>query len=163
MRAPDTNTIRLFVRRDDLVERWARCGGVADFLARYLVLSERDVACCSTVFNEIVENAAKYAMPGDTPIEVRARGSAELIVIETLHAADDEQVARLERWLAQTSGEEPDVVLERTALSARAASGVGLLTVLRDYRARLSVELDPPLDGERQVRVRVEVPVGVPA
>lgn len=157
--ATDGHRIRLWLRRDDLLLHWPRCGGVADFLAHYLMLPELDAICCSTVFNEVVENAAKYASPGDTPIEVHAHGDDYTAVIETRHLAEPEQIARLEHWLSRAAHEEPDMVLRRTAHAAHADSGVGLLTVLRDYRARLSVVLEDGAVGRREVRVRVEIPL----
>lgn len=152
--------VEIRVSRSDLLERWSRCGATANYLASFLVADPSAQVLCSTVFNEIVENAAKYAASGDTTIGLRAWRREREVGIEARHLAEHDQVERLTSWVARIREEELDTLIERTAAAAEHSSRLGLLTLLRDYDARLSVQVAPYVGGgRREVAVRLVLPL----
>lgn len=147
--------IQLRVTPLDMIVQWQRCSVAADFLARWFswhfVTRPNAVHVLSTGLNELVENLAKFSLDKRAPVEVEVAHYGDLVLVHTRNVGSAEQAAglalRLER-LATTDPEELFIdQLEHTAANDRSASGLGLITLKKDYQARIGAEFTP-LDGE---------------
>ncbi|HTJ57166.1 MAG TPA: ATP-binding protein [Devosiaceae bacterium] len=95
--------------------------------------------------NELLENALKFRAPGD--IEIRtafADGSFEIVVSNLISGATAERFRKL---LAEIVARDPgELLIERIEANAAdensSGSGLGLLTLMNDYEARLGWRFD---------------------
>lgn len=93
--------------------------------------------------NELLENAVKFRYPGDISIETSVEGNRFEIKVSNLVSRETAERFRvlLEEITARDPGE---LLIERIEANAEdatsSASGLGLLTLMSDYGARLGWE-----------------------
>lgn len=102
--------------------------------------------------NELLENAIKFRSPGD--IELRCsleNGNFELLV---RNCTSSKVASGFQSLLAEVTSRDPgELLIERIEANAAdessSASGLGILTLMNDYGARLGWTFDDaPTDGE---------------
>ncbi len=154
--APPLSAIALDVPALDLVMQWGRCGVIADFLADYLSYSfaRQEVArsVLSTVANELVENAGKFAGDKRESVRFLARHRGERVEIVSENRASPRHVAVLEALFAALDRERPDALFARRIESGE-RGGLGLLILAKDY-ASLGASLGAP-DADGLVPVTI--------
>jgi len=90
--------------------------------------------------NELLENAIKFRSPGDIQIRCSLEeGNFELVVTNN---ASSEVATRFQAILAEvTAGDPGELLIQRIEANAAdensSASGLGILTLMNDYGARL--------------------------
>jgi hypothetical protein len=127
---------------------WHHCGTTSEFLGEFFALGRAasDQTFNETrhsigyLVNELLENAVKFRHPGDIVIESSLdAGRFELKVTNLI---DGKTAARFQVMLAEVTACDPgDLLIQRIEANAADAtssgSGLGLLTLMGDYGARL--------------------------
>jgi len=106
----------------------------------------------SFIANELLENAVKYNADASGEMSLRINltlHSTDFVLVNTVHSADVEVLHA--RFAALLSRDPAELYLEHMEQSAAAgdtgSSGLGLLTMLHDYGARLSWRIELPEVG----------------
>jgi hypothetical protein len=102
--------------------------------------------------NELLENAIKFRSPGDVELRCSLEdGNFELLV---RNSTSSKVASGFQSLLAEVTSRDPgDLLIERIEANAAnessSASGLGILTLMNDYGARLGWTFDnAPRDGE---------------
>ncbi|MCB1635985.1 MAG: hypothetical protein KDI51_15460 [Xanthomonadales bacterium] len=144
---------------DGWSRRWSHAGRLADYVATYFATYLRVVgarmqaeggAFLAYAVNELVENAVKFGQGGQ--IEISASVVEDELVLRVASAAPSETAGRYLSVVEEIADGDPLVLfmerVERNAAEGPSAgSGLGLLTMMTDYGARLGWCFDG-LDGE---------------
>lgn len=127
---------------------WRHSGLTSDFIAEAMSLP---FAASKTLHanihhsigylsNELIENAVKFRQPGNIIIE--ACIAVDVFMMRVRNEIDTDTSARFQLILAKMLSAEPGELLiqqiEENAASDATGSGLGLLTLLADYDARLA-------------------------
>lgn len=155
----DAVTLRLQLPEGPLGLAWHHCDTTAEFLGEFFAL-QRDADGMSRsetrhgigyLANELFENAVKFRSPGDILIESSLEGDRFEIVVSNYVAPD--VARRFQSMLADLTSRDPgDLLIERIEANAAdpslSGSGLGLLTLMSDYGARLGWTFDDTADGK---------------
>ena len=163
--------LRLELLPIDLIVQWRRCSKMADFLAGYFEyhFEDRPVAAqvLSTGLNELIENLAKFSANKQQPVSVEINHYGELLTVTTENEAARPQATALRARLARMATTDPEELfleqLEHTASSDRAASGLGLINLKKDYGARLAAEIRAVPDDPERFVVTLQLELDVDA
>lgn len=149
--------LRLGIDPTYMMSNWSLCGHVADFSALFVLHGRQTpfIATASTVFNEVIENAVKYARPGTRRIDVQVWSTSGAIVMQTQHAATVEQGALLESALRRVDTTETAGLIESHA-TEQEASGLGLASIVREFDGTVQIEV-VPVDDHSMVTVRIDL------
>lgn len=143
---------RLALRDGPLHLSWKHSGMTSDFIADVMALPyagsksthiqvHHDIGYLS---NELIENAIKFRQPGEITIEAwTSRGS---FFMRVRNAIDRETSYRFKDLLRRIVSKDPGELLleqiETNAMSEMGGSGLGLLTLLSDYEAKMAWEFE---------------------
>src|SRR5262245_38591774 len=139
----------------DLVAHWGRCGMTADYMAHFLAYNFENAAIAqnitSTVLNELVENIIKFSADKHREVSIEMCHFGETLSITTRNSTSPARAESLAAFVQRLISEDLEVMflqqIEQTAAADKPASGLGLLTLMRDYNARLGVRIIPSLDS----------------
>lgn len=157
--SPQAFAMSIVLRQGPLSVSWQHASATCEFLGDVFAVRHakdgRDYseARHSIIYlvNELLENAIKFRSPGD--IEVRCSledGNFELTVRN--HASSD-VASRFQSLLSEITARDPgELLIERIEANAAdetsSGSGLGLLTLMNDYGARLGWKFsDTPAAG----------------
>jgi hypothetical protein len=147
----------LFMRLQpiDMMSQWKRIGMVsnftADFFANNQNLNEMVRNSVSTIVNELVENAAKFAKPRNGLIDLDLKYYSSIIKIEVKNIVSDRMRANFEASIKRyLSGDIEKMYYERLESLADTldASGMGYLLMYKDYPIRFGFQFKR-LDEDR--------------
>lgn len=135
----------------DLIVQWRRCSLMADHFAAYLSyhFARRDVAqeVLSAALNEVIENLAKFSVDKRLPASLEVEHHGEVLRVVATNVAEGERAASLAARLDRLATEDPeDLFLEQlthTAENDRSASGLGLITLKKDYGVAMGATFQP--------------------
>jgi hypothetical protein len=133
-----------------LALKWAHCSVCADFLSQWYtnVLSASGFAGklkdaghgIAYMANELIENAVKFRAGGDVDIQAGLAGN--VFVLEIGNWIADATSRSFQGLLEEiTNGDPGDLLIERIEANAAgqsSGSGLGLLTLMNDYGAKIS-------------------------
>lgn len=153
----------------DLIVQWQRCSIIADFFASYLAyhFENRSSAthAVSSGLNELVENIAKFSADKQQPVRVVVTHFGDHLRVETHNEALRPQAEALARRLDRMTTVDAEELfveqLEHTASADRAASGLGLIALKKDYRAAIGATLTPLTAAEERFAIVVTVELDV--
>jgi hypothetical protein len=143
---------------------WVHCGAAAEFIGEFFAdlagkakLDVNDARhSIGYLTNELLENAVKFRAPGDVLLLTSLEeGTFELRLSNLVEPG---VAARFETLLGKIVSRDPGELLIET-IEANAAdpeaggSGLGILTLMNDYGARLGWTFEPAAQGDA---VRVE-------
>ena len=150
--------LRLFDGPLDL--SWRHCATTSDFIADLFALrfqsSRNDYMevrnSIGYLVNELIENAVKFRAPGEIVIE--ASMDSECFKLKVSNDVDNENTSEFQSLLADiTVGDPKDLLIQRIEANAAnpdvARSGLGLLTLMSDYGARLAWIFSPADESDR--------------
>ena len=140
-----------------LKQRWRNNGLSADFLADYLTTFfpgnqdepstiERQAeikSAVSYIANELLENAMKFNdETSDYPIDIKLQLESDGVIFSVANSISPQAVDKFQAYIQQLLASEPsELYIERLEKNAAdescTNSGLGLLTMLTDYRAKL--------------------------
>jgi hypothetical protein len=127
---------------------WHHCAATADFLGDFFALRRATSQQAYTetrhgigyLINELLENAVKFGEPGDIIIESALDG--DLFEVKFVNSISPGTARRFQEMLAELTARDPgELLIARIEANAADAgtsgSGLGLLTLMNDYGARL--------------------------
>ena len=148
----------------DMVTHWQRCGMTADFLAQYIAHHFDDHAHASniiaTVLNELLENSIKFSIDKSQHVDVLMRHTGDTLSIEACNMTDMQHAEQLKAVMKDISEQDTNTLfiqqLEHAAECCRNSSGIGLITLIKDYAAHIGIRIEPhATDGLYHVAVSV--------
>ena len=150
--------VRLFDGPLDL--RWHHCATTSDFIADIFALpfrpsrnDYREVRHnIGYLVNELIENAVKFHEPGE--IRVEAAMDTDGFKVKVSNVISSDTATSFQALLTEiTVGDPGDLLIERIEANAAdpeaSGSGLGLLTLMNDYGARLAWIFSPVEGGNR--------------
>lgn len=140
-----------------LKQRWRNNGLSADFLADYLTTFfpgnpdepstiEREAeikSAVSYIANELLENAMKFNdETSEYPIDIKLQLESDSVIFSVANSISPQAVDKFQAYIQQLLSSEPsELYIERLEKNAAdescTNSGLGLLTMLTDYTAKL--------------------------
>jgi hypothetical protein len=147
----------LFIRLQpiDMMSQWKRIGRVSDFTADFFVnnvsLSDFIRNSVSTVVNELVENAAKFAKPRNGLIDLDLKYYSTIIKIEVRNIVSDRIRENFEEIIKKyLSGDIEKLYYEQldSLSNKEEVSGMGYLLLYKDYPIRFGYQFKK-LDSDR--------------
>lgn len=152
---------------------------VADYLSSFLPLDDNDTSserrlkqskgAVSYIANELLENAIKFNND-EANYKVRFGlhfiGETEVtVVIFAINSAKPEAVNKLEEFIKELLSSDPNELylqqLERNAESDSETSGLGLLTMVNDYSAKIGWKFEPLPSNPEVIAVTTLVQINV--
>jgi hypothetical protein len=146
---PAEGMLEVRVKPIDMVTYWKRCSAVADFVARFYNVKTTNHASenlISTVFNEMIENAAKYSTKRDSEIHVEVKLYNTILKIQVQNVCNklhcDTLINRLSMLLSpETDLDELYVKEMELKMNGSKESGIGLLMLLKDFQMNLGLKI----------------------
>lgn len=156
-----TYAVQLRLLDGPLYLAWKHSSMTSDFIAEMMALRFRpsrrrynqvrqDIGYLT---NELIENAIKFRAPGEIAIEAMAED--DNFKMRITNFVDRQTAASFQRLLSNiTQGDPSDLLIQQIEASAKTAdsgSGLGLLTLMSDYKADLAwlFEEDRPRNRAR--------------
>lgn len=140
-----------------LKQRWQNNGLSAGFIADYLVaffpvnenepgaLDKRDktIGAVKYVTNELLENAMKFSDETvQFPVSIKLELRTDCLVFKTTNAINSQAVPSFQALIEELTTFDPSELfsrrLEKNTMDNWNTSGLGLITIMNDYRAKLS-------------------------
>ena len=140
-----------------LKQRWRNNGLSADFMADYLATffpgNEDDTStidrqaeiksAVSYIANELLENAMKFNNEtSEYPIDIKLQLKSDGVIFSVVNSISPQAVEKFQAYIQQLLASEPSELyiqqLEKNAVEESCTdSGLGLLTMLTDYSAKI--------------------------
>jgi hypothetical protein len=140
-----------------LKQRWRNNGLSADFMANYLATffpgNEDDTStidrqaeiksAVSYIANELLENAMKFNNEtSEYPIDIKLQLESDGVIFSVVNSISPQAVDKFQAYIQQLLASEPSELyiqqLEKNAVEESCTdSGLGLLTMLTDYSAKI--------------------------
>ncbi len=166
---------RMLLTATQLASYWRRCSLSSDFWARYIALSsphfrtDRKVrreaveSTLSYLLNEMFENCAKFSGGPVDAVTYEAWLFPDRLAIQmTNHIAPD-QMDGFVKLIEELLGSDPDELyfqrLEENAETDKTGSGLGYLTLMKDYNVRFGFRFVPVREGSIAVDVQAHINV----
>jgi hypothetical protein len=156
----------LSLRPIDLTTHWRRCGLLSDTVAGFIAYAychgsldeaPAHITGISTIFQELLENAAKYSRKRESDIRVRLCHFAGTVLLEIQNAATRTMAAGFERHVERllATDDLDNMFLEALEASQKneIQSGIGLLLLLKDYDVKIGVRFESDARGT-QITIR---------
>jgi hypothetical protein len=151
---------------------WKHSGITSDFIASIIAIRYRDDRGhynqvrhdVGYLANELLENTIKFRAPGDVTLAVSVGNHTFRLTITS--KLDGANTVKFKSVLDVLGSESPgDLLLKRIEANALsmdgAASGLGLLTLLSDYEARLEWTFDE--DNDLGAKLTTHAAIAIPA
>lgn len=165
-----------------LKERWRNNSLSADFMADYFAnfFPGQDSATAETstraevkgaisyIANELLENAVKFHHAPECNVSITLQLESNELVFLATNSLDPVTVAEFQQLIRKLLGGDPGELylaqLEQNALNEQStASGLGLLTMLHDYGARVGWKFEAVPDQPEVIIVTTMVKVVIQA
>lgn len=154
--------------------QWRAAHEVSQYVSRFLDkdlqrqcgslrMAQAMAATIAYAVSELMENAAKYSVPGT--VELKADMQEDEVIVTLCHAVAPAHASRYRDRAVYISQHDPAELLlatvEHNALSeGGGASGLGLLSLMSDYGARLGWLFEPQ-DSGADVRVTTQARLSI--
>jgi hypothetical protein len=157
------SALRLLLFAEKLPLRWSDCSATSNFLSTYYEslfaewLSPAGtndlVHSVAYLANELMENAVKFRAAGE--IEVEAGVLGHDFILRVGHHVSPEKAEAFATLLGEiTQGDPGELLIQRIEANAETpgagGSGLGLLTLMNDYRIRFSWNFTPAGGGDER-------------
>ena len=161
-----------------LTQRWRNNGLSADFLADYLSsffpVSDTDPAslerqaevksAVSYIANELLENAMKYSYQSSSSISMGLYLSEGNIVFQLTNSIQASSVKKFQQHIQELLTSDPSELyirqIEKNALNGNSTeAGLGFLTMLNDYGAKLGWKFETFSTQEASVTTMVHLTI----
>lgn len=139
----------------DLIAHWRRTGITADFLANFLSYNFLDQktahSVVSTLLNELLENAVKFSADKHKRIHLNICHFGDRMTVETMNSADEEQTRHFDGVIQKILSNDAEKLfldqIQHTAENDTSASGLGLISMKKDFNAEYGVKIAPEKDS----------------
>lgn len=157
--SPKAFAMSIVLRQGPLTVSWQHASATCEFLGDVFAVrhakngSDYSEARHSIIYlvNELLENAIKFRSPGD--IELRCSLEDGRFEVTVRNHASSDVATRFQSILSELTVRDPgELLIERIEANAAdetsSGSGLGLLTLMNDYGARLGWKfMDAPTSG----------------
>ncbi|MCZ8240003.1 MAG: histidine kinase [Leptospiraceae bacterium] len=152
----------LFLRLQpiDMMSQWKRIGMVSDFTAEFFgqhqSLGNLTKNSVSTVVNELVENAAKFAKPRNGLIDLDLKFYSSLIKIEVRNIVSERMRGNFEMHIKRVlTGDIEKMYFDHleSLVSKADTSGIGYLLMYKDYPIRFGFQFKRLESDKHEVTV----------
>ena len=152
----------------DFAVRWSQCSATADFFAEYFaavracasddeVVRAEFIGTLSYIVNELVENAVKFSV-GETVEVTVVVDDEELVAVVCNQILAATVEALVDKFRELVAGDPQEMLFARVEANAEnpetGASGLGFLTMMSDYGARLGWRFDAVGDNPHNVLLK---------
>ncbi len=160
---PAEGFLQLIVKPIDMVTYWRRCGSLSNFVANFYRnpynVDALDENLISTIFNELIENAAKYSTKRDSDIYIEVKMYNTILKMQVQNVCNQKNFEALKKSMGKLLDSDynlDDLYMKRMMekSSADKDSGIGLLMLLKDFPVKVGVKLSSSEDGSYQVCVQ---------
>jgi hypothetical protein len=170
---PPEARLELTVTAIDLTTQWQRCSAMSDLVAAYIAYAyhiRREMhtfhvySSISTIFQELIENAAKYSRQREASIRVRVKHYNSVVRIEVQNDATIGTGERFEQYvktLFASDLEELHAQIVEDRSRDGTQSGVGLVLLAKDYPVSLGFSFRRVGDEREVITVRAHYYVEV--
>ena len=149
-----------------LISHWKKCSLVSDFFSDYQSYyfnnSKKIMSILSTVINELLENAVKYTSDPNKLVTTSLKQYNKNISIETINITDKKNAEKLSKSLKKIKTKNLERLffeqIEFAAKNDKNASGLGLISLAKDYNATLSVSVNKKDDNHFEVHMKATLP-----
>jgi hypothetical protein len=150
----------------DLMTHWQRCSLLSDLVAGYIAYAyhqSREMhtfhvySSMSTIFQELIENAAKYSRQRETVIRVRVKHFNSVVRIEVQNDATLGTAEKFEetvKTLLNSDLEELHMQIVEDHARERVHSGLGLVLLAKDYPVTFGFSFRRVSDEREIITVR---------
>lgn len=162
-------------------ERWRTNGLSADFMADYFATffpgseetaTETDIkaeikSAVSFIANELLENAMKFSDElSSYPISIQLQMHANSLIFLATNSVTPEAIAKFQAYIEELLAADPNELyirhLEETDQSeSDRPSGLGLLTMINDYQAKLGWKFESVQEDPKAIAVTTMVQLTV--
>jgi len=157
---------------------WKQCGATANFLANYFgsfysahawrgtakKAGGNEIAVMSYILNELVENAVKFNEGGSISVQVGLLQNELIFVVEN-HISRSTTISLRPKLTELVTQDAEELFLRRIEENAEnpdvSSSGLGFITMMNDYQARLGWRLSPAPEGEDRLVLSTMVRVAL--
>ena len=166
---------RMILSAKQLAGYWRRCSLSSDFWARYVSLSSSEFSVghpvrrdavesvLSYLLNELFENCAKFS---DGPIDTvvyEAWMFPDRLAFQMTNHIEPAQLEGFVKLIEELLNNDPDELyfrrLEENAETNRKGSGLGYLTLMKDYKIRFGFRFTPV--AEQSIAVDVQAHINI--
>ncbi|MDA1353782.1 MAG: hypothetical protein O3A01_04835 [bacterium] len=138
----------------DYIAHWSRCGITADYLAEYQAFNfekrDRVKNILSTIINELLENAVKFSADAYKEISISIYNYADTISIQTINSTYRRQAEHFDGYVQKLLDEDPEELfienIMKNAENEKSASQLGLITLVKDFNAKIGAKIIPDLE-----------------
>lgn len=159
---PAEGKITMVLKPIDLISYWRRCGVTSNFIANFYrstSISDKDENSISTIFNELIENAAKYSTKKDSEIIIDISQFNTVIAMQVKNTCSKTHYLalknRLEKLLNCKDLEQLYIDEMTKEIENRKGSGIGLLLILKDYNIKIGAKLEEKNDEGYETTIQV--------
>lgn len=161
--------LSLTLSPSDLTAHWLRCGRISDFVAGYFAAAysaERETSelmftAISTVFQVLIENAARFSRKREAAVHVRVKHFSRILMFEVVNTTTPAFAERFVEYLEHISQVRDLGALYLSIVEAQTdtpaevqRSGIGLLVLRKDHEVRLGVRITADEAGRPVITVR---------
>lgn len=147
---PAEGKVNMVVKPIDMVTYWKRCGALADFIAKFYannsIANDPNENLISTIFNELIENAAKYSTKRDTTIKIDLSlyNTILKMQVENFSTETNFRLLREQAELLFNSTDLDEMYVEKmeNKLLGGEDSGIGLLMLIKDYPIKMGFQFE---------------------
>jgi hypothetical protein len=157
---PPESHLAMRLQPIDMMSQWKRIGMVSDFTADFFVqhqnLGSLIRNSVSTVVNELVENAAKFAKPRNGLIDLDLKYYSSLIKIEVRNIISDRMRSNFETNIKKfLSGDIEKMYFDHleSLVKETDSSGIGYLLMYKDYPLRFGYQFKRLESDKHEVTV----------
>lgn len=162
----DCFTISVVFKEGKLGRSWKQAGTTSEFLGEIVATQSKKYGLDYSetrhaiiyLVNELLENAIKFCSPGD--VEVRCSLANSTFELAVINMISPERIPGLQLLIEELTTRDPsDLLIERIEANAAdetsSASGLGILTLMNDYGARMGWHFsDAPTGGASVLRTQ---------
>lgn len=161
---PAEGGLNIMINPIDLMTSWKRCGALANFVASFYsderdLSKELDANLISTIFNELMENAAKYSDKRDALITVNTKLYNNILKMEVENYARKRHFNSLREHFEKlvNAKDLDDLYIQQMQqnIDNEQDSGIGLLLLLKDYPIKIGIRFEEIDDGMYKITVQV--------
>jgi len=149
-----------------LASEWHKCGLIANSLAQHqseqFQNQELTQSILSTILNELIENAVKFSSDKKKLVTLSLRHFNTGLSIETHNTSCKKNIDYLKQYIQKLKTDTIESLyydqIEYSAKYNPALSGLGLLSLVKNYQGELGIKIIPKTDpNEFEVLVKIQV------
>jgi hypothetical protein len=148
----------------DLIAHWKRCAITANFISSFTPFkhdNEKSQNIISTIINELIENAVKFAYDKTEPIYLTICKFDSAMTIEVTNIANKQSANKLNKLADKIQNKNiEELFFERIkeAYNLENASGLGLITLIKNLNTKLGFKIQQiDKDNDELFNVSIKV------